>query len=95
MFRAVLVTVGAAKLADRRFLILRRAIGVPALLAEHLPQVIVDTVVSPLAVRAAEPGIRVPASDRDCLSFTGVNETRRPCVSPGPIPRYQVRARLR
>jgi hypothetical protein len=45
MFRAVLVTVGAAKLADRRFLILRRAIGVPALLAEHLPQVIVDTVV--------------------------------------------------
>jgi hypothetical protein len=49
MLRAVLFTVEAAKLADRRFLILRRAIGVPALLAEHLPQVIVDTVVSPLA----------------------------------------------
>ena len=181
MLRAVLVTVGAAKLADRRFLILRRATGVPALLAEHLPQVIVDTVVSPLArrvlmpasadlarvgvvlrvgprfrrrisrphrifylsldshgldtedevtttsnhalnhqqvappaqatlaparaapgmaflsgagsgielslsawviaVRAAEPGIRVPASDRDCPSFTGVNEARRPCVA--------------
>ena len=49
MLRAVLVTVRPAKLTDRRFLILRRAIGVPALLAEHLPQVIIDTVVSPLA----------------------------------------------
>jgi hypothetical protein len=49
MLRAVLVTVWATKLADRRFLILRGTIGVAALLAEHLPQVIVDSFVRPPA----------------------------------------------